>query len=435
MDAPMRVTIIGAGSRGDVQPYVALGRGLRVAGHDVTVATHETFRDFVTGHGLAFAPVAGDPRAMVAAADRWIASGRNRHVLPVARDLLRRAGPLLAAWLSDFWRVAQGSDILVFSPVATPAWSVAERLGIPGVAAYLQPLHGTRHFAAVGVPSSVNLGSGFNVATHILTQELMWLPVRRQINAWRRDTLGLPAIRGGSPLSRARRAPLFPTLYAFSPLVVPKPSDWDAGIRLTGYWVLPPDPAWRPPRELQAFLAAGPPPVSIGFGSMTPANAGRLTAIAIEALAASGQRGVLLGGWGTLGEGVLPSSVMAVRDVPHEWLFPRMGAAVHHGGAGTTGASLRAGVPSIVVPLGFDQPFWGRRVHELGVGPRPISRRRLSATWLAEAIRTATTDSAMRARAATLGAELRAERGVENAITELMAIEAVPRMRRRHTPR
>jgi sterol 3beta-glucosyltransferase len=359
---------------------------------------------------------------MVAAADRWIASGRNRHVLPVVRELLHRVRPLLAAWLSDFWRVAQGSDLLVFSPVATPAWSVAERLGIPGVAAYLQPLHRTREFAAVGVPISANLGSGFNLATHTLTQQFMWLPVRRQINAWRRDTLGLPAIRDGGPLSPARRVPLFPTMYAFSPLVVPKPSDWDPAIRLTGYWVLPPDPAWRPPRELEAFLAAGPPPVYIGFGSMTPASAGHLTAIALDALAASGQRGVLLGGWGTFGEGALPSSVLAVRDVPHEWLLPRMRATVHHGGAGTTGAALRAGVPSIVVPLGFDQPFWGRRVYALGAGPRPISRRRLSASWLADAIRTAVSDSAMRARAASLGAALRAERGVENAITELMAI-------------
>jgi sterol 3beta-glucosyltransferase len=131
---------------------------------------------------------------------------------------------------------------------------------------------------------------------------------------------------------------------------------------------------------------------------------------------------VLLGGWGAFGEGALPSSVIAVRDVPHEWLLPRMRAVVHHGGAGTTGAALRAGVPSIVVPLGFDQPFWGRRVHALGVGPRPISRRRLSASGLANAIRTATGDSAMRARAASLGAELRAERGVERAIAELAAI-------------
>jgi sterol 3beta-glucosyltransferase len=418
----MRVTLTAVGSRGDVQPYVALGLGLHAAGHEVVVATHETFREFVTEHGLGYATLAGDPRAMVAAADRWLASGRNRDVLPVARNLFRQVRPVLAAWLSDFWRVAQGSDVLVYSPVATPAWSVAERLGIPGIAAYLQPLHRTRHFAAGGVPSSVSLGGGFNLATHVLTQQFMWQPVRRQINVWRRDTLGLSAAAGPGPLGPRRRAALLPTLYAFSPLVVPKPADWDESIRLTGYWVLPADPAWRPPPELAAFLAAGPAPVYAGFGSMTPVRAGRLTSIVIDALAATGQRGVFLGGWGALGEGELPSSVIAVRDVPHEWLLPRMRAIVHHGGAGTTGAALRAGVPSIVVPLGFDQPFWGGRVHALGVGPRPISRRRLTASRLADAIRTAATDGAMQARAASLGAALRAERGVETAVAEIEAI-------------
>ena len=142
------------------------------------------------------------------------------------------------------------------------------------------------------------------------------------------------------------------------------------------------------------------------------------------------ERGVLLGGWGAFGQGDLPSTVIAVRDVPHEWLLPRMRAIVHHGGAGTTGAALRAGVPSIVVPLGFDQPFWGRRVYALGVGPRPISRRRLTASWLAQAIQTATTDGAMRARAADLGMALRAEHGVEVAVAEIEAIVAGDRRTR-----
>jgi sterol 3beta-glucosyltransferase len=225
-------------------------------------------------------------------------------------------------------------------------------------------------------------------------------------------------------LGQTREATSLPVLYAFSPLVVPKPPDWNASIRLTGYWVLPADAAWRPPAALDAFLGAGPAPVYIGFGSMTPTRADRLTAIAVDALAAAGQRGVLLGGWGAFGEGDLPSTVIAVRDVPHEWLLPRMRAIVHHGGAGTTGAALRAGVPSIVVPLGFDQPFWGRRVYALGVGPRPISRRRLTAAWLAQAIQTATTDGAMRARAADLGTALRAEHGVEVAVAEIEAIVA-----------
>lgn len=421
---PMRVTIIAVGSRGDVQPYIALGLGLVAAGHAVTIATHETFRAFVSDHGLRFAPVAGDPRAMVATADRWLATGRKRHALPVAREMLRVLRPIMAAWLADFWRVSQDSDLLIYSAVATPAWSVAERLGIPGVAAYLQPLHRTRDFAAVGMPNSVQLGASFNLATHILTQQIAWQPIRRQINAWRRDTLSLPPAAGYGPLGRSRVAAALPTLYACSPLVVPKPTDWGPAIRVTGYWVLPPDQDWRPSAELDAFLRSGEPPIYVGFGSMTPSRADRLTAIAVDALADTGQRGVLLGGWGALGEGALPASVIAVRDVPHEWLLPRMRAIVHHGGAGTTGAALRAGVPSIVIPLGFDQPFWAGRVHALGVGPRPISRRRLTAERLADAMRQAVRDEAMRARAASLGAALRAERGVDVAVAALEAIAA-----------
>jgi sterol 3beta-glucosyltransferase len=419
----MRVTIIAVGSRGDVQPYIALGLGILAAGHAVTVATHETFREFVTDYGLHFVPTSGDPRAVLAVADRWLATGRNRHALPVAREMIRALRPMLAALLADFWRVSQGSDLLIYSPVATPAWSVAERLGIPGVAAYLQPLHRTRAFPAVGVPGSVQLGGSFNLATHILTQQFAWQPIRRQVNAWREAALALPPAVGYGPFARAHRSAAgLPTLYAYSPLVVPKPPDWGPAIRVTGYWVLSPTPRWRPPEALVAFLGAGPPPISIGFGSMTPSNASRLTAIAVEALAATSQRGVLLGGWGALGDGVLPASVMTIPDVPHEWLFPRMRAIVHHGGAGTTGAALRSGVPSIVVPLGFDQPFWAGRVRALGVGPRPISRRRLTAGRLAEAIRQAVSDDAMRQRAASLGAAIRAERGVEVAVTEIEAI-------------
>ena len=329
----------------------------------------------------------------------------------------------MAAWLDEFWRVSREADLLIYSPVATPAWSVAQRLGIPGVAAYLQPLHPTREFPTAGMAHFPTLGGSFNWATHLLAHQLAWLPLRGRINTWRREILSLPPASGLGPLAPSARADAsLPTLYAFSPLVVPKPADWDDSIRITGYWVLEPAREWQPPELLERFLQAGPPPVYIGFGSMTPRESGRLTAMAVAALSASGQRGVLLDGWGTLGAGALPSTVIAIGDVPHEWLLPRMAAVVHHGGAGTTGAALRSGVPSIVVPLGFDQPFWGARVHALGVGPPPISRRSLTAERLASAITQAVTNGAMRERAARLGSALRKERGVETAVEELDAI-------------
>ena len=164
-------------------------------------------------------------------------------------------------------------------------------------------------------------------------------------------------------------------------LVVDRPADWPSSVHVTGYWTLPLERDWRPPPALERFLDAGPPPVYIGFGSMTPHRAERLTAVMLEALALSEQRGILLSGWGELGSGTLPDTAFAVRDVPHEWLFPRMRAIVHHGGAGTTGAALRAGVPSVVTPLGFDQLVLGR--------PRRRARRRAGAGPSTEAYRPA----------------------------------------------
>jgi UDP:flavonoid glycosyltransferase YjiC (YdhE family) len=423
---PRQITIVTVGSRGDVQPYVALALGLQRVGYHVTIATHELFRALVADHGLAFAPIAGDPRALLTdpRGDRWLDTGRARHLLPAARAFLRAVPDFVERLLADVWRVAQESDLLIYSAVAAPARSVAERLGIPAVAALLQPLHPTRAFPAIGLPTLPRLGARFNALTHRVAGRVAWWSVRRPVNAWRRTTLGLPPYPASSAVS-LMGPPTTPTLYGFSPHVVPRPGDWPPATHVTGYWIVPLDPSWRPPVALVDFLAAGPPPISIGFGSMTPAHCERLTAIALEALGRAGQRGVLLRGWGGLGaDRALPDTVFGIDDVPHEWLFPRMAAVVHHGGCGTTAAALRAGVPSIVIPLGFDQPFWARRVAALGVGPPPIHRRNLSAENLAAAIARAVRDPVMRSTAAALGAVLRAERGVDIAVDVITRVAA-----------
>jgi UDP:flavonoid glycosyltransferase YjiC (YdhE family) len=389
---PRNITIVTAGSRGDAQPYVALGLALAAEGYHVTVATHETFRAFVTDRGLAFAPVAGDPRGILGAvaAERWLGSGRRRHMLAFTRDAGRQMRALVDAMIADFERATAGADLVVYSAVAAACAARCAAIGVPAVAAFLQPLHRTREHPMLRVPQTWRLGAWGNAWTHAIVEWLAQKIVRGTVNAQ-------------------------PAVYGYSPLVGPRPSDWDQSVAVTGYWVLGPEPGWRPPRVLTDFLAAGPPPVAIGFGSMTPQSAEGLTRIAVEGLGRSGQRGILLGGWGGLGAGALGDSVLAIEECPHEWLFPRTMAVVHHGGAGTTGAALRGGTPSIVVPLGFDQPYWAGRVAALGVGPPGISRRRLTAAWLAGAITRAVEDQAMRARAAALGARLRAECGAETA--------------------
>ena len=411
----MRLTIVTAGSRGDVQPYVALARGLQRRGHEVTIATHEPFREFVTGWGIGFASVAGDPQALLhgAVGQQWLASGRN----PVAflREVRRFAKPIIERSLVDFHAATRDADAIVCSVLGLPAWHVAEARGIPAFAALLQPVTPTGAFPAIGLPPLPRLPRWLNRATHRVAEQMIWQPLRPAVARWRREVLGRPA----APLRsswRAMRDGALPVLYGFSPRVVPPPSDWGRHVHATGYWFLDRPPGWAPPPALVRFLADGPPPVYIGFGSMTPRDADALTHLALAALERAGARGILLRGWGGLGTGDLPPWAMSVADVPHEWLLPRTAAVVHHGGAGTTGAGLRAGVPSIVTPLFVDQPYWGRRVHELGVGPRPIMRRAMTVENLTHAIRTALTDDRMRERAARLGEVISAEDGVGQAV-------------------
>jgi UDP:flavonoid glycosyltransferase YjiC (YdhE family) len=232
-----------------------------------------------------------------------------------------------------------------------------------------------------------------------------------------RKRLGLPARRSyGEVLAESRRA-CVPWLYGFSTHVIPKPADWDEQQHITGYWFMEAPPDWQAPETLVRFLESGPPPLYIGFGSMAHEDAERQTRLALRALELSGQRGVLLTGWGGLTRQATPPSVFVVDDVPHAWLFPRMRAVVHHGGAGTTAEGLRAGVPSVITAFApNDQPAWADRVVKLGVGPRVPGIKGLTAENLAEAIRAAASDSAMQACAAALGEKIRADDGLARAV-------------------
>jgi sterol 3beta-glucosyltransferase len=235
------------------------------------------------------------------------------------------------------------------------------------------------------------------------------------INPWRVKTLGLPPMPWNGPFNHHYENRM-PYLYGFSPSVVPRPDDWPAWHHISGYWFLDRDPSWSPPDALAHFLEAGPKPVSIGFGSMTGSGAVRLLKLAVEAIKQTGQRAVLLGGWADVASLDLPKTVFQIDAVPHDWLFPQVAAVAHHGGSGTTAAGLRAGVPSILVPFFGDQPYWGRRVHALGVGPMPIQRKALTAHKLAEAISQAVNDETMQAKASAMGERIRSEDGVGSAV-------------------
>jgi sterol 3beta-glucosyltransferase len=201
--------------------------------------------------------------------------------------------------------------------------------------------------------------------------------------------------------------------------VVPKPPDWGDNLNITGYWFLDESASWQPPQQLADFLAAGPPPVYIGFGSMSDRKPEETTNLVLRALAQSKQRGILATGWGGLGQQDLPGEVFKIDRAPHDWLFPRVAAAVHHGGAGTTAASLRAGIPCVIIPHFMDQPYWGQRVVDLGVGPQFIPRDQLTEERLTSAILEALGNQSMRQSAVTLGDQIRAEDGVGQAVKVL----------------
>lgn len=420
----MRITILTVGTRGDVQPCIALGLGLKAAGHDVKLATHAIFEDFIVRHGLEFTPIHANPREILEGegGQAWMGTGRNPFTMVMHMRSL--AAPRVRQFAEETYHACQGADIVLCSTLGFFAgFSILEKLKIPAVGAFLQPVSLTGDFPSIlfpPLPGRSPLRSAYNRFTHDLMMEINWQLFRQPINQVRKEILAIPPVQ--TSFRHMIRQP-YPVIYGFSQHVLPRPLDWGTNIAVSGYWFLD-DEAWQPPQALLEFLEAGSPPVYIGFGSMANQNAAGAASVVLDALRQSGQRGLLLTGWGGIHAADLPDSVFCVDSAPHDWLFPRMAAVVHHGGAGTTAAGLRAGVPSILVPHFADQPFWAQRVAALGVGPKPVARKKLNARSLAQAILTAVNDESIRQRAVEIGAKIRAEDGIGNAVRAFERIAA-----------
>jgi UDP:flavonoid glycosyltransferase YjiC (YdhE family) len=407
----LHITILTYGSRGDVQPYIALGRGLQAAGHDVTLACPAGFEAFVSEHGLGFHPLPGDPATLA----RELVDRAGNNPLATMQVFMDFALPLATAVMREAETACRGAEGIVAGfPMNLSAQMLSETLGIPQVSAMVLPIFTpTGAFTAPVYPPLEN--PFFNKFSHMIFGGLFWHTSRMVYNRLVRPRVpGAPWLRRW-PFSPGKAWDV-PAVYGVSSMVLAQPADWPARRHMTGYWVLDTSTDYQPPTDLADFLEAGSPPVYVGFGSMITQDRDWMQAVVLEALALSGQRAVLLGGWGGFSGGVLPGTIFPLESAPHEWLFSRMVAVVHHGGAGTTAASLRSGMPTIVVPFTADQPFWGNQVFRLGVGPQPIPKKKLTAVTLAAAITLAVSDESMRERAAVLGAEFRKEDGVREAV-------------------
>jgi sterol 3beta-glucosyltransferase len=415
-----RITILTYGSRGDVQPFVALGVGLQRAGHSVRLAAPEVFSEFVRGYGLDFAPLPGNPSELV---QRLVEESQKRgSIVGPIRAIMGYAMPLSLEVMARCREACADADLILHSFLLTVVGhEAAVERGIPHSGVEPFPVFSsTDAFPSLSFPK-LPFGGAYNRLTHHLFSQSFWQSNR--VGYWwmRRDYRGrthrdLPPLHRW-PFGGKHPAPL---LYPISLRVI-GPARWPENVHITGYWFLD-TPEWQPPADLLAFLADGPAPVYIGFGSTVAQGMERVSAAAVEALRQSGKRGVILGGWADIGKEAQGDDLFVIDSAPHDWLFPQMAAVVHHGGAGTTAAGLRAGVPSIITPFSSDQPFWGERVHALGVGPKPIPFKRVNTDNLAAAITQAVSDTAMRDRALALGECIRAEDGVGRAIRVIEGI-------------
>ncbi len=399
----MRITMVAFGTRGEVQPYIALGLALQAAGHMVKVVTIGQLHELVTAYGLTSVSIPFHSFGSTQV------TGDNSVPLLV---MYRTAQQFIKDTLRVIWEECRDAEAIIFHHMSRMAVThVVEKLKVPAFMVIVHPFHlrfllyDWREINIHGEPV-LELGG-------MARQQAEWWMFKGPINRWRRDVLGLPhaPFWGNDGLIKTRQIPLF---CAYSPRIYPKRADWPDRVHVTGYYFLDQPPGWEPPAALTAFLEAGSPPVYIGFGSLL--HQGDLqdkTDLVLEALRRAGQRGILAAGWSGFGQRpALPESVLAIESAPHDWLFPRVAAVVHHGGAGTTAAGIRAGIPSILIPVTWDQPFWGQRVADLGIGPPPISPKQLTAERLAAAIDAAVHDQTLRTRAAQLGEQIRAENGV-----------------------
>ena len=419
----MRIVIVALGSRGDVEPYIALGEGLKKAGHYVRLISHQNFATLVNSHGVEFWSIESNVQD-IAQSSEMSERIEKGNFLAVISQMKKEAERQAISSAQTGLKACEGMNMVIAGIGGLfVGISLAEKFRLPLLQAYYIPFTPTRAFPSFLFPKLPQWLGGFSnrFSFHIMRQ-IIWQGFRSTDKLMRKQVLNLPATSFWGPY-KANQVHKCPILYGFSPSVIPPPADWSSNTHVTGHWFLDPPADWAPPQELVDFIDDGSPPIYIGFGSMSSRNPQEAANLVVKALELSKQRGIILSGWGGLQKADLPKSVFMVDSVPFSWLFPRVGAVVHHGGAGTTAYGLRAGIPSIVVPFFGDQPFWGQRVKELGIGPEPIPFRKLTVERLARAIRITLTDPTMRQNAADLGLKIQAEDGIAKAVAIISKID------------
>ncbi len=415
----MKILITSYGTRGDVQPYVALGLGLVARGHQVLIVTSSRFEEFVRGRGLDFSPLSDELLSILdrpEGKDLLEKSNNLIGMLSQGIKLKKQVGYLNEELLRQNWKIAKefSPDLIIYHPKSFGAPHCAEKLKAKVLFATPIPIYiPTSEFSFINFPR-LGLGGWYNRLSFGFVKKLTEVVTKPYINKFR-DEIGLKIV-SKIDVTQLPQGGEIPVIHLHSESVLPKPKDWPKTAHVTGYCFLDEEESWEPPSELTDFLGKGAPPIYIGFGSMTGRNPESLAHIIVEALKKTNQRGIIASGWGGLAPKDLPETIFSIDQVPHHWLFSRVSAVIHHGGAGSTAAGLRAGRPTLIIPFFGDQPFWGQRIFEIGVGPKPIPRKKLTVKKLSDAIGELVNTPSIAQRALQVGEAIRSEDGVSRAI-------------------
>lgn len=407
----MKFAVATYGTEGDTRPLAMLCRALMDAGHEACLLADHATLGAAHGLGVPTIALAGDIKGTLQPelAISNVVAGK-RGVSNIAGALARIANTHALAWLDAIVRAGEGCDAIIVSGLAAfVGLSAAEHLGIKAIGTGLIPISPTSAFASPFLPPKWVPGI-LNRASQQFVNQMLWRAFREKTNAARAAVCGLPP--------RRELWTQHPMLYGISPSLVPRPDDWPENAQICGQWVSP-SADWVAPAALTEFLAAGEAPMYIGFGSMTGFDADKSLAEIVTAVA--GRRALFYPGWSGANSSALPANFHVIGDTPHDWLFPQTSLVVHHGGSGTSHSATRAGVPSVAVPFTGDQFFWADRLRRAGVAGDALSGRALRATSLARNIEFAER-AATRSRAQALGAQMRSENGLRN------AVDAIERM-------
>ncbi|KAJ6029290.1 CAZyme family GT1 [Penicillium canescens] len=429
------------GSRGDIQPFVALGRELKAHGHRVRLATHLAFRQFVLDSGLEFFNIGGDPAELMAfmvknpgllPGFKAIRSGeiqrRRREMKEIFNGCWRSCfekgdGTYLHqikedpfSKTLDYRQRPFVADAIIANPPSLAHIHCAQRLGIPLHIIFTMPWSPTQSFPhpLANVHSRNCKPTIANFVSYNIVDIMVWEGLGDILNTLRKDTLALQPLGTMSAPSILHRLHV-PHSYLWSPSLLPKPPDWADNIDICGFGFLLSETSYTPPKEIATFLKAGPKPIYIGFGSIVVDNPVKLTKIIFEAVQKSGQRALVSKGWGNLGADEVPENILMIGNCPHDWLFRQVSCVIHHGGAGTTAAGLALGRPTIIIPFFGDQQFWGDIVARAGAGPAPIPHKHLNVQNLSDAIQKALERSTLD-RAQAIARKMQEESGVRHGV-------------------